>query len=150
MYDTVRAAMAAVVWLAASGCAFAGAAPADVTIASGALKGVVAGDVASFKAIPYAAPPVGDLRWRAPQPPAPWKGVRPADAFGPACIQTPGASAYAGPSERGLPHPERLDPGSPDGRQAAGDGLDPRRRLRGRHGRALRWRAFRQATAWSW
>jgi para-nitrobenzyl esterase len=97
MYDSARAAMAAVVWLAASGCALAGVSPADVTITSGALKGVIAGDVASFKAIPYAAAPVGDLRWRAPQPPARWKGVRPADAFGPACIQTPGASAYAGP-----------------------------------------------------
>jgi para-nitrobenzyl esterase len=61
------------------------------------LKGVVAGDVATFKAIPFAAPPVGSLRWRSPQPPPPWTGVRPAAEAGPACIQTAGASGYHGP-----------------------------------------------------
>lgn len=40
-----------------------------------------------FKGIPFAAPPVGDLRWRAPQPPAAWAGVRPGDTFGNACMQ---------------------------------------------------------------
>ncbi|ROS74646.1 carboxylesterase 2 [Curtobacterium sp. PhB130] len=39
-------------------------------------------DVRVFRGIPYAAPPVGDLRWRAPQPPAPWDGVRQATRFG--------------------------------------------------------------------
>lgn len=39
-----------------------------------------------FKGIPYAAPPVGDLRWKAPQPPAKWEGVRKGDQFGPACL----------------------------------------------------------------
>ena len=43
-----------------------------------------------FRGIPFAAPPVGDLRWRPPQPPAPWDGVREADEFGNVCIQPPG------------------------------------------------------------
>ena len=42
-----------------------------------------------FRGIPYAAPPVGDLRWREPQPAAPWKGVRKATEFGPRCVQGP-------------------------------------------------------------
>jgi len=63
------------------------AAPALVRIHDGALRGVVAGGVATFKDIPFAAPPVGRLRWRAPQPPAPWRGVRDATAYGPECLQ---------------------------------------------------------------
>ena len=40
-----------------------------------------------FKGIPYAAPPVGDLRWKAPQPVTPWTEPRACTAFGPACPQ---------------------------------------------------------------
>ena len=40
-----------------------------------------------FKGIPYAAPPVRDLRWKPPQPATPWEGIRPADRFGPQCMQ---------------------------------------------------------------
>jgi para-nitrobenzyl esterase len=58
-----------------------------VHIASGTLAGVRTGDTVAFKNIPYAAPPVGDLRWRAPQPVAPWRGVRPADTMGAICEQ---------------------------------------------------------------
>ncbi len=76
------------------------AAPDQVTVASGALKGVIAGDVVSFKGIPYAAPPVGDLRWRPPAPPASWHGVRPAASFGHACWQTePSFASTADQSE---------------------------------------------------
>ena len=41
----------------------------------------------SFKGIPFAAPPVGELRWKAPQPPEPWEGVRKCDKYAPAAIQ---------------------------------------------------------------
>ena len=43
--------------------------------------------VRSFKGLPFAQPPTGDLRWREPQPVKDWPGVRKADAFGPACMQ---------------------------------------------------------------
>ena len=51
--------------------------------------------IAVFKGIPYAAPPVGDLRWKAPQPPASWEGVRKCDEFGPMEYQLkPGTPFY--------------------------------------------------------
>src|SRR3989442_15717459 len=43
----------------------------------------------SFKGIPFAAPPVGDLRWKPPQPVENWPGVRKANQFGPRCMQRP-------------------------------------------------------------
>jgi para-nitrobenzyl esterase len=52
-----------------------------VAVESGLLSGT-GDDVRCFKGIPYAAPPVGDLRWRPPQPPAAWSGVREATEFG--------------------------------------------------------------------
>ncbi|MGI6201642.1 MAG: carboxylesterase/lipase family protein [Christensenellales bacterium] len=56
---------------------------------SGVLQGVVGGDtrITVFKGVPYAAPPVGELRWRAPQRASAWSGVRRADAFAPMAIQ---------------------------------------------------------------
>jgi para-nitrobenzyl esterase len=61
----------------------------QVTIASGTLQGITVdhSNIRAFLGIPFAAPPVGKLRWRAPQPVKPWKGVRQADAFGPRCMQ---------------------------------------------------------------
>jgi len=67
---------------------FACAAQAQtVKIASGQLRGVEAAGVLSWKGVPYAAPPVGDLRWAPPKPPAPWLEVKAADRIGPACPQ---------------------------------------------------------------
>ena len=59
----------------------------ETNVGGGALRGVVSGPVAKFLGIPFAAPPVGADRWRAPKPAAPWSGVRPADHFSPACFQ---------------------------------------------------------------
>lgn len=70
-------------------CGAAAAATDEVRVDSGALKGVTAGGVLAFKGIPFAAPPTGQNRWRAPQPVAPWKGVRSAAAYGSDCMQLP-------------------------------------------------------------
>ncbi len=59
-----------------------------VQIDTGQVRGLEANGVISFKGIPYAAPPVGKLRWRAPQPALHWSGVRDATKFGPECMQT--------------------------------------------------------------
>jgi len=61
--------------------------PTRVKIDSGDVRGVVAGGVVSFKGIPYATPPVGEMRWRMPQLVKPWSGILSADKFGPACMQ---------------------------------------------------------------
>lgn len=53
----------------------------------GAVVGVSNGETEHFLGIPYAAPPVGKLRWKAPQPPGDWSGVRESTQFGPACLQ---------------------------------------------------------------
>ena len=52
-------------------------------VETGDVEGVLDGTLAVYKAIPYAAPPVGNLRWRAPQPAKAWEGVLKADKFGP-------------------------------------------------------------------
>src|SRR5215469_14791482 len=58
-----------------------------VRIDTGLISGVSSGSVTAFKGIPFAAPPVGNLRWREPRPAADWKGVRAADKFSAACYQ---------------------------------------------------------------
>ena len=60
----------------------------EVHTAQGDVTGVTAGKVESFKGIPFAAPPVGDARWRPPGPAPSWKDVRTASAFGPVCMQS--------------------------------------------------------------
>ncbi len=61
------------------------------TVSGGVLEGTIepGSGVRSFKGIPFAAPPIGNLRWRPPQPAAPWAGVRPAHQFGPRAMQLP-------------------------------------------------------------
>src|SRR6185437_15341164 len=60
-----------------------------VATESGKVQGDAAGDVLSFKGIPFAAPPVGDLRWRPPHPASHWDGIRQATAYGHDCMQKP-------------------------------------------------------------
>ena len=68
--------------------ASAATAASRVTIDSGVVEGTTAkSEIHIYEGIPYAAPPVGPLRWKAPQPVANWSGVRPATAFGPRCMQ---------------------------------------------------------------
>src|SRR5207253_238802 len=73
-------------------------APDRVNIANGILESTVPprDGVRSFKGIPFGEPPVGDLRWREPQPVKDWKGARNADQFGPRCMQrtTPNADYW--------------------------------------------------------
>ena len=78
------------------GASIATAAPSRIETTAGALHGTREGDISAFKGIPFAAPPVGDLRWRPPQPAPRWSGVRDATAYGSACIQKPGISLENG------------------------------------------------------
>jgi para-nitrobenzyl esterase len=68
-----------------------------VRVEQGLLSGVPGtnADVRVYRGIPYAAPPVGDLRWKPPQPPAAWQGVRDAGKFGATCWQVPYPPAAA-------------------------------------------------------
>ncbi len=102
-------------------------APATVRVDTGELQGVVADDVLSFKGIPFAAPPVGELRWRPPQPAARWTGVRQASGirgelhagtrFG---VPPPGAGARAGapPAQGTAPAPAPAPPAAAPAGQA--------------------------------
>ncbi len=80
-------------WLASA------AAAATVKVEGGMVQGTAMDGLTVYRGIPFAAPPVGDLRWRPPQPAAKWSGVLQADKFGPSCLQrTAGpASATQGP-----------------------------------------------------
>src|ERR1035441_6629496 len=77
-------------WLAAIAVVSTALAASDeVKIETGRLKGVAREGVVGFKGIPFAAAPVGDLRWRAPAPVKAWTGVRPAAEYGADCAQKP-------------------------------------------------------------
>ena len=89
--------------------------PPIVQLANGALRGTIQGNTAIFKAIPFAAPPVGDLRWRPPQPAANWKGVRDATKPAPWCMQNPtGLDPFVQPlaADYGVPFPSEIVPTS--------------------------------------
>src|SRR5260370_16941506 len=77
------------------------AAPPEVATTEGNVRGMASDSFYTFRGIPYAAPPVGPLRWRAAQKPQPWKGVRPASEFGADCEQPtiPGAPPSPSMSE---------------------------------------------------
>jgi para-nitrobenzyl esterase len=68
----------------------------EISVESGRLAGVEEGGVQSFRGIPYAAPPVGELRWRDPRPALAWQGLRDASGFGPVCPQAVRTSGGAG------------------------------------------------------
>jgi para-nitrobenzyl esterase len=87
-----------------------------VGIADGQIRGKVAGRADEYLGIPYAAPPVGPLRWRAPQPPARWDGIRPATRFAPHCPQPAGVFGRASTSEDCL----YLNVFAPAGHRASG------------------------------
>ena len=62
---------------------------APVRTESGLVSGVSASGVVSWKGLPFAAPPLGELRWRAPRPAPAWDGLRQADAYAHDCMQEP-------------------------------------------------------------
>jgi len=77
--------------------ASAEAAPRVVT-RQGSIEGVTVKGVEEFLGVPYAAPPVGELRWRPPVAAPAWAGVRQATRFGPACAQVTTLGVFAGPA----------------------------------------------------
>jgi para-nitrobenzyl esterase len=80
------------------GLASQGAFPAIVRTDSGLVEGKSDSSVTVFRGLPFSRPPVGRLRWRVPEPPAAWPGVREASTFSPRCAQT-GAYPPESPEE---------------------------------------------------
>jgi para-nitrobenzyl esterase len=85
-----------------------------VHLASGTLEGTMSGEIAVFKGIPFAQPPVGPLRWRPPQPNAPWSGIRDAAKPSRPCMQSlQGVDSFVAPlaAAYGVTYsPQQLDP----------------------------------------
>src|SRR5438876_7162089 len=73
-----------------------------VRVDGGLISGTAAEGIRSFKGIPFAAPPIGELRWKAPRPVVAWEGVRQCDSFGPECPQAlyPTGSLYYSPPQK--------------------------------------------------
>ena len=69
----------------------------QVEVEGGIIQGIVTEDLTIFKGVPFAAPPVGDLRWKAPQPVVKWEGVKQTTEFAPAPMQ--GGNPVSGKSE---------------------------------------------------
>ena len=98
--------LAALAVAVTSGHVVAAQTPPVVRVHTGDVQGVVDDGVVSYKGIPFAAPPVGEFRWRPPQPAVAWTGVRQAAEYGANCMQgrfgpppAPGAPAPPAPSE---------------------------------------------------
>ena len=104
----------------------------NIKVDGGLISGVTANGVTSYKGVPFAAPPVGDFRWKAPQPVISWQGVRQADTFGAECPQSPYApgSIYATPPAKQSEDCLFLNiwTTANQGEKHPGHGLDSRRR----------------------
>jgi para-nitrobenzyl esterase len=120
---------------AALGTVFATAAslramvPEQVTIDTGVVAGTagaVVPTVRMFKGIPFAAPPLGELRWKAPQPAAKWEGVFAANAFGPSCTAGGGAGRGGGGGRAAAPGRGTAPGAPPAPAQAAPPAAPPR------------------------
>ncbi len=94
----LRPAVSALLALLVSAGAALAQSPPQVNTAEGTVAGLRVGGVSEFRGIPYAQPPVGDLRWQPPVAAKPWSGVRQATMFGPACAQITTLGAFAGPA----------------------------------------------------
>jgi para-nitrobenzyl esterase len=68
-----------------------------VEVTGGTIEGVEQDGIFLYKGIPFATPPVGELRWKSPQPVIPWEGVKKADAFCHACMQASGSMGNTAP-----------------------------------------------------
>jgi para-nitrobenzyl esterase len=73
--------------------------PAPIRVETGLVQGVVENGLIVYRGIPFAAPPIGELRWRPPLPSAHWKGVRQADKFAPGCMQEPVWASVVGQAD---------------------------------------------------
>jgi para-nitrobenzyl esterase len=91
------AGLAVALAIAAIGTGTADAATPLVKIEGGLVHGTAVPGGYAFRGLPYAAPPTGNLRWRAPRPPASWRGIRDASQFAPSCPQQPSPFAPPGP-----------------------------------------------------
>ncbi len=87
-YPCVRLVAPAVLSLFLSHVSYASPTPHVVKVTGGAIVGSEDGRLNEYLGVPFAAPPLGDLRWRPPQPVVAWEGVRATRAFSPACAQT--------------------------------------------------------------
>ncbi len=82
-------ASACLVILSAAACAHAAPVAEVIKLNNGQIQGSINDGVLSFKGVPFAQPPIGELRWRAPQAVKPWSGVRKSTDYGPDCMQEP-------------------------------------------------------------